>query len=79
MATAKPVRNVTENVKTIKNLPLKLRGENIPSRLEVRGEVFMLKAGFDKLNKKLTDAGEKAFVNPRVMRLQAVYVNSTLK
>jgi len=57
--------NVTENVKTIKNLPLKLRGENIPERLEVRGEVFMLKAGFDKLNKKLTDAGEKAFVNPR--------------
>jgi len=57
--------NVTENVKTIKNLPLKLRGENIPALLEVRGEVFMLKAGFDKLNKKLTDAGEKAFVNPR--------------
>ncbi|GLS90279.1 DNA ligase [Psychromonas marina] len=57
--------NVTENVKTIKNLPLKLRGDNIPDLLEVRGEVFMLKAGFDKLNKKLTDAGEKAFVNPR--------------
>ena len=57
--------NVTENVKTIKNLPLKLRGENIPARIEVRGEVFMLKAGFDKLNKKLTDADEKAFVNPR--------------
>lgn len=57
--------NVTENVKTIKNLPLKLRGENIPALLEVRGEVFMLKAGFDKLNKNLTDAGEKAFVNPR--------------
>ena len=57
--------NVTENVKTIKNIPLKLRGENIPARLEVRGEVFMLKAGFDKLNKKLTEAGEKAFVNPR--------------
>lgn len=57
--------NVTENVKTIKNLPLKLRGENIPPLLEVRGEVFMLKAGFDKLNKKLSDAGEKPFVNPR--------------
>lgn len=57
--------NVTENVKTIKNLPLKLRGENIPELLEVRGEVFMLKAGFDKLNQKLTEAGEKAFVNPR--------------
>lgn len=57
--------NVTENVKTIKNLPLKLRGENIPPLLEVRGEVFMLKAGFDKLNKRLIDAGEKPFVNPR--------------
>lgn len=57
--------NVTENVKTIANLPLKLRGENIPALLEVRGEVFMLKAGFEKLNKGLIDAGEKAFVNPR--------------
>tara|TARA_R110001583_G_scaffold40778_6_gene130123 strand:- start:4156 stop:6174 length:2019 start_codon:yes stop_codon:yes gene_type:complete len=57
--------NVTENVKTIKSLPLKLRGENIPELLEVRGEVFMLKAGFAKLNQKLTDAGEKPFVNPR--------------
>ena len=57
--------NVTENVKTISNLPLKLRGENIPSLLEVRGEVFMLKAGFNKLNEGLIAAGEKAFVNPR--------------
>jgi len=57
--------NVTENVKTIANLPLKLRGENIPAVLEVRGEVFMLKAGFNKLNKRLIEAGEKAFVNPR--------------
>ncbi|WP_028869916.1 NAD-dependent DNA ligase LigA [Psychromonas arctica] len=57
--------NVTENVKTITNLPLKLRGENIPAVLEVRGEVFMLKAGFDKLNKGLIAAGEKPFVNPR--------------
>jgi len=57
--------NVTENVKTIANLPLKLRGENIPALLEVRGEVFMLKAGFNKLNAGLIKAGEKAFVNPR--------------
>ena len=57
--------NVTENVKTISNLPLKLRGENIPSLLEVRGEVFMLKAGFNKLNEGLIAAGEKPFVNPR--------------
>ena len=57
--------NVTENVKTIANLPLKLRGENIPSVLEVRGEVFMPKAGFNKLNDGLIAAGEKPFVNPR--------------
>jgi len=57
--------NVTENIKTIANLPLKLRGENIPTRLEVRGEVFMLKAGFNKLNEGLIAAGEKPFVNPR--------------
>ncbi|WP_025563685.1 NAD-dependent DNA ligase LigA [Psychromonas sp. SP041] len=57
--------NVTENVKTIANLPLRLRGENIPSLLEVRGEVFMLKAGFNKLNEGLITAGEKPFVNPR--------------
>jgi DNA ligase (NAD+) len=57
--------NVTENVKTITNLPLRLRGENIPTKLEVRGEVFMLKAGFEKLNAGLIAAGEKPFVNPR--------------
>ncbi|MCG6201724.1 NAD-dependent DNA ligase LigA [Psychromonas antarctica] len=57
--------NVTENVKTIANLPLRLRGENIPPLLEVRGEVFMLKAGFKKLNDSLTQANEKTFVNPR--------------
>jgi len=57
--------NVTENVKTIANLPLKLRGDNIPPLLEVRGEVFMLKAGFNKLNDALINANEKPFVNPR--------------
>jgi DNA ligase (NAD+) len=56
---------VTENVKTIANVPLKLRGENIPALLEVRGEVFMPKAGFNKLNEGLVNAGEKPFVNPR--------------
>ena len=56
---------VTENVKTIANVPLKLRGENIPALLEVRGEVFMPKAGFNKLNEGLINAGEKPFVNPR--------------
>ncbi len=57
--------NVTENVKTIANVPLKLRGENIPQRLEVRGEVVMPQIGFDQLNARLNAKGEKPFVNPR--------------
>ncbi|MCV5390226.1 NAD-dependent DNA ligase LigA, partial [Escherichia coli] len=42
--------NITENVRTINAIPLKLRGDDWPARLEVRGEVFMPKAGFEKLN-----------------------------
>jgi len=57
--------NITENVRTISAIPLKLRGEGWPSRIEVRGEVFMPKAGFDKLNQIALKKGEKTFVNPR--------------
>ena len=57
--------NITKNVKTIANVPIKLRGENIPSRVEVRGEVFMPKAGFEKLNERQKLAGNKVFANPR--------------
>ncbi|MDT0594492.1 NAD-dependent DNA ligase LigA [Glaciecola petra] len=57
--------NITENVKTIANVPLKLRGENLPQRLEVRGEVFMPKQGFDKLNQQQKEIGAKVFANPR--------------
>ncbi|WP_434997740.1 NAD-dependent DNA ligase LigA [Vibrio scophthalmi] len=57
--------NVTENVRTISAIPLKLRGEGWPNRIEVRGEVFMPKAGFDKLNQNTLKKGEKPFVNPR--------------
>ncbi len=57
--------NITINVRTIKSIPLKLTGENIPTRLEVRGEVYMPKASFEALNKKARDADEKTFVNPR--------------
>lgn len=56
--------NVTENARTIKNIPLHLTG-NYPSVLEVRGEVFMLKKAFEKLNQRARDKGEKTFVNPR--------------
>lgn len=57
--------DITQNIKTIRAIPLKLRSRNPPERLEVRGEVFMPKAGFVQLNKKLNQRGEKPFVNPR--------------
>jgi DNA ligase (NAD+) len=57
--------NITENVRTIKSIPLKLRGSDWPARLEVRGEVFMPKEGFERLNAEALKRGEKLFVNPR--------------
>ncbi len=57
--------NITENVRTIKSIPLKLQGEGWPDRIEVRGEVFMPKAGFDALNEQALKKGLKPFVNPR--------------
>ncbi|AJR09599.1 NAD-dependent DNA ligase LigA [Photobacterium gaetbulicola] len=57
--------NITENVRTIRSIPLKLRGEGWPERLEVRGEVFMPKKGFEALNEKALKKGEKTFANPR--------------
>ena len=57
--------NITENVRTIKSIPLKLIGDDYPSVLEVRGEVFMPKSSFDALNEQALKKGEKAFANPR--------------
>jgi DNA ligase (NAD+) len=57
--------NVTENVKTINAIPLRLKGVNLPKLIEVRGEVFMPLAGFEALNKQAVDMGGKSFVNPR--------------
>jgi DNA ligase (NAD+) len=57
--------NITENVRTIKSIPLKLFGEDIPNILEVRGEVFMPKASFDALNELAIKKGDKTFANPR--------------
>ena len=57
--------DITHNVRTIEGIPLRLVGEGYPSILEVRGEVFMPKAGFEAYNKKAQAAGEKTFVNPR--------------
>ena len=57
--------NITENVRTINSIPLKLTGDNIPTTLEVRGEIYMPKASFEALNAKAREQGEKTFVNPR--------------
>ena len=57
--------NVTQNVRTIASIPLRLRGEGYPLVLEVRGEVFMTKSGFETLNERAREAGEKGFANPR--------------
>ncbi len=57
--------NITENVRTIKSIPLKLMGDNYPDILEVRGEVFMPKASFNALNAHALKKGEKGFANPR--------------
>lgn len=57
--------NITENVRTIANIPLRLLGENLPTRIEVRGEIFMPKLGFEALNKAQIEKGAKAFANPR--------------
>jgi len=57
--------NVTQNVRTIKSVPLTLVGKGFPDVLEVRGEVYMPKAGFYLLNKKQQETGGKAFANPR--------------
>lgn len=56
--------DVTNNLKTIKRLPLRLP-KNGPQTFEVRGEVFMTKAGFAKLNKEREEAGEELYANPR--------------
>ena len=57
--------DITANVRTIKSVPLKLQGDNIPELLEVRGEIYLPRAGFDRLNAAAISAGEKTFVNPR--------------
>ena len=57
--------DVTLNVKTIKNLPHKLIGKNLPTVMEVRGEVFFPLAAFAELNASLEESGKSLFANPR--------------
>ena len=56
--------DVTANVRTIHSVPLKLKGK-VPEVLEARGEIFMTRAAFDKMNRRQAEAGEKLFINPR--------------
>lgn len=57
--------DITQNVRTIASIPLKLIGANFPDVLEVRGEIYMPRAGFNAFNEKALALGEKLFVNPR--------------
>jgi DNA ligase (NAD+) len=57
--------DVTANLRTVRAIPLRLSGEAVPSLLEVRGEVLMLKRDFERLNNAQRDRGEREFANPR--------------
>jgi DNA ligase (NAD+) len=57
--------DITLNIKTIKSVPLRLMGNKIPEYLEVRGEVFLPKEPFNKLNRQRIESGQEPFANPR--------------
>jgi DNA ligase (NAD+) len=57
--------DVTANLRTVRAIPLRLRGKQPPARLEVRGEVLMLKSEFERMNERQRERGEKLFANPR--------------
>ncbi len=57
--------DITHNVRTINGIPLKLADSKLHGRIEVRGEIFLGKAGFARLNERARKAGSKTFVNPR--------------
>ena len=57
--------DVTANLRTVRSIPLRLRGARAPGAVEVRGEVIMYKADFERINARQRERGEKEFVNPR--------------
>lgn len=57
--------DVTHNIRTIRSIPLRLQGENYPPELEIRGEVILPAAGFEKMNMEREKRGESSFANPR--------------
>ena len=57
--------DITQNARTIRTVPRRLHGEGVPAELEVRGEVYLPKAGFARLNQTRQEAGQPVFANPR--------------
>ncbi|WP_349617526.1 NAD-dependent DNA ligase LigA [Azotobacter salinestris] len=57
--------DITANVRTVRNIPLRLHGQGWPAVLEVRGEIYMPRAGFEALNARAIETGGKTFANPR--------------
>ncbi len=57
--------NITENLRTIRSIPMQLRGKHYPARFEVRGEVYMPRSAFERLNEERANRGEPLFANPR--------------
>ena len=60
--------DVTTNVKTIRSIPLRLRGRSYPNEFEIKGEIFLPRNVFDKINREREEAGETPFANPRNSR-----------
>ena len=57
--------DVTNNIKTIKSIPLKLKGDNFPEKFDIRGEIILPFDGFEKMNQELIEIGETPYSNPR--------------
>jgi DNA ligase (NAD+) len=57
--------DITANIRTIRSVPMRLRGDNLPTILEVRGEVYLPVKAFEQLNEDLAERGQKTFANPR--------------
>jgi DNA ligase (NAD+) len=57
--------DVTMNLRTLHSIPLKLRGKSVPPLIEVRGEVYMRHSGFEAMNERAREKGDKVFANPR--------------
>jgi DNA ligase (NAD+) len=56
---------ITQNIRTIRDIPLRLRGDDVPDVMEIRGEVYMPLSGFREMNQRREEAGEPTFANPR--------------